>query len=150
MPRLRKTKHQRKIPKDKDIILEVGKLRIYFQNSYVIISLINDVLLGGLFFIGSLATLLNAAEWIRQWSYLVGAFLMVMRPVLKILRNIFIYDKDEFQKKVSEPNLLASNSKKEKSNKKYKEDYNYKDCEESKTRNEKIQEIKKQEKENKR
>ena len=90
MPKIQKKEHQRKTPKDKDIIWKVGKLRIYFQNYYMIISLINDVLLGGLFLIGSIATLLNSPEWIRQWSYLIGAFFMLMRPILKILSNIFI------------------------------------------------------------
>lgn len=142
MPRIRKKKHERKIPEDKDIIVKVGNLRIYFQNYYMIISLVNDVLLGGLFLIGSVATLLNAAEWIRQWSYLIGALLMLMRPILKILRNIFIYDKEEFQEKISDPNLLGREAGREDR----KDGGNYDGYEESKSREEKMKEIEKKEK----
>lgn len=118
MPKIRKKEHKRKIPKDKDIILKIGRLRIYFQNYYMIISLINDVLLGLLFFIGSVATLLNGPKWIKQWSYLIGALFMLMRPILKILGNIFIYDKEEFQEKVSDSDPSGTKAKKDKSHRK--------------------------------
>lgn len=98
--------------------------------------MLNDVLLGGLYLTGSIATILDSPKWIRQWSYLLGAFFMLMRPILKILRNVFIYDKKEFREKVTDTELLGSKSKE----KDLDEDY-----EESKSQKEKMEEIKKQE-----
>lgn len=62
----------------------------------------NDILLGALYVIGSLMSILDGPVWIRQWTYLAGGIFMLMRPVLKILRNIFIYDEQEFKNKVSD------------------------------------------------
>lgn len=146
MPKIRRKKHERQIPKDEDVVVKVGKLRIYFQNYYTIISLVNDVLLGGLFLIGSIATLLNAAGWIRQWSYLIGSLFMLMRPILKILRNVFIYDKEEFQDKITDPDLLGSESRKKQVAVRSEKDNE--DDAETKSRKEKMDEIKKQENEN--
>lgn len=106
MPKIKRKKHKRQPPKDEDIVLKTGRFRIYFQNYYTIISLINDILIGGLYLIGSIAVFLDGAKWISQWSYLAGAFFMLMRPTIKIIRNIFIYDKEEFKEKIKDPKLV--------------------------------------------
>lgn len=92
---IERKKYERKHFEAEDIIIKTGKFRIYFQNYYTIIALGNDILLGGLFFMGSLTTLLSGPAWIRQWAYLIASFFMLMRPTLRILRNIFIYNKDK-------------------------------------------------------
>lgn len=143
MPSLKKKKHELETPKDQDIIVKVGKFRIYFQNYYTIISLVNDVLLGGLFLVGSIATLLDASKWISRWSYFLGALFMLMRPVLRILRNIFIYDKKEFQEKITDPDLLGNKSETKDLHMREQEDSN--NYEENKSREEKMEKIKRNE-----
>ena len=101
MPEIERKKRDPKQSSAEDMVVKVGKFRIFFQNYYTILSLINDLLLGGLYFVGSLMTLLDGPEWVRQYSYFAGAFFMLMRPLLKIGQNIFIYDKQEFQKEVA-------------------------------------------------
>lgn len=92
MPEIKRKKKDPNQPKEKDIIVKVGRFRFYFQNYYTIISLSNDLLLGGLYTIGSLIMVFEGPQWISQYTYLAGSFFMLMRPVLKIFRNIFIYD----------------------------------------------------------
>lgn len=88
--------------KKEDLIVKLGKFRFYFQNYYTMISLANDILLGSLYLIGSIASILNGPSWIQKWSYLAGAVFLLMRPLLKIIRNVFIYDEEEFKNKVSD------------------------------------------------
>lgn len=100
MPEIKRKKREPKDYKAEDLIVKVGKFRFYFQNYYTIISLINDILIGALYVTGSIMSIINGPEWIRQWTYLVAAVFMLMRPILKIIRNIFIYDQQEFQNEV--------------------------------------------------
>lgn len=106
VPEIQRKKHERRQPKAEDVIVKTGKIRLYFQNYYTILSLGNDLLLGGLYFLGSLVTVFNGPEWVRQYSYLAGAFFMLMRPLLKIFRNVFIYRENEFQEKIASSEYL--------------------------------------------
>lgn len=124
-----------------DLIIKIGKFRFYFQNYYTIISLINDLLIGSLYFLGSIMSLINGPQWIQQWSYLAGAFFLFMRPILKIIRNIFIYDKKEFQNKVNDIGFDGQNIH-EKEVPQEKEDGDYG---ETKNQKEKMDEIHRQE-----
>ncbi len=101
MPEIKRKQREPKPPKAEDIIVKTSKFRIYFQNYYTILSLGNDLLLGGLYLLGSLTTVFNGPEWMREYSYLAGAFFMLMRPLLKIFRNIFISGVDaEYEDKL--------------------------------------------------
>ncbi|MDN6296361.1 MAG: YrhK family protein, partial [Alkalibacterium sp.] len=85
-----------------DLIVKLGKFRFYFQNYYTIVSLVNDILIGSLYLLGSITSVLEGPQWIQKWSYLAGALFLLMRPILKIVRNIFIYNKKEFQNEVND------------------------------------------------
>ena len=102
MPKIERRKSETKPPKDEDIIVKVGKYRFYFQNYYTIISLANDMLTGSLYFIGSLSNLLGANPMVGQILYILGGFFLLMRPILRILRNIFFYDEEQFQEEVGD------------------------------------------------
>lgn len=126
MPTIKRKKREPKETKAEDVIVKVSNFRFYFQNYYTLITLINDFLLGILFFIGSLATILEGPEWIRQYSYLVGAFFMIMRPIFKIMRNVFIYDKEEFQEQVLQADIFDGYRKQDSGNNQSKEKTNQK------------------------
>lgn len=139
MPEIKRKKREPKDYKAEDLIVKVGKFRFYFQNYYTIISLVNDILIGALYVTGSIMSIMNGPEWIRQWTYLAGAVFMLMRPILKIIRNIFIYDQQEFQNKVKDLGFDSPDQKKEA---KGEPDIDYG---ESKNQEEKMDEIHKQE-----
>lgn len=52
MPEIKHKEREPQLDKEEDVIIKSGRFRIYFQNYYTIISLINDILTGGLYFIG--------------------------------------------------------------------------------------------------
>ncbi|MDZ7834529.1 MAG: YrhK family protein [Alkalibacterium sp.] len=85
--------------KDEDIILKVGGFRLYFQNYYTIISLSNDLLTGVLYLSGSLIAAFTDLE--RLAMYLIFAsFFLLMRPIIKIGHNVFLYNKKEYEQDV--------------------------------------------------
>ena len=100
MPEIKHKEREPHLDKKEDVIIKSGRFRIYFQNYYTIISLINDILTGGLYFIGSISNILGAPVIIGNIAYLVGGFFLLMRPILKIFRNVFIYNEEEYQREV--------------------------------------------------
>src|SRR5690625_2403067 len=100
MPEIEKKEHKVDQPKDEDVIVKTGKFRFYFQNYYTLISLLNDILLGLLYLTGGLVSLFDGPALIANMSYVLGAVFLLLRPVIKIARNIFIYDKEEYEKEV--------------------------------------------------
>lgn len=98
IPKIEKHFYEPKPPKKEDIIIKIGKYRFYFQNYYRIISLVNDFLLGLLYFGGSLSNLLGGPKILGQILFLTGSFFLIMRPILKILRSISFYNEEKIQK----------------------------------------------------
>ncbi|WP_277631192.1 YrhK family protein [Atopococcus tabaci] len=83
MPEIKKKEREIGPEKEEDVVVKTGRFRIYFQNYYTVISLGNDLLTGGLYFIGSLANLLEAPDLVGQLMYIAGGFFLLMRPILK-------------------------------------------------------------------
>lgn len=118
MPKIEKREREVKPQKAEDVIVKVGKYRFYFQNYYTIISLANDLLTGGLYFVGSLSNLLGGPPIVGQILYILGGFFLLMRPILKILRNIFFYNEQQYQEEIVKPT-----EENEEEDKDYNEDY---------------------------
>lgn len=77
---------------EEDIEIKTGRFRLYFQNRYTLISLVNDILTGVFYIIGSLATLTDIPDIYGTYLYLIGGVFLTARPILKIFHNVFIYD----------------------------------------------------------
>lgn len=92
MPKINRREHEVKPKKEEDIIVKIGKYRFYFHNYYTILSLVNDFLMGALYFAGSLSNLLKGPAILGQILFLLGSFFLLMRPVLKMINNIFFYN----------------------------------------------------------
>lgn len=97
MPKIEKRTHQSEPPEYEDVIVKFGKYRFYFQNYYRIISLVNDLLLGTLYFGGSLSNLLDGPKILGQVLFLTGSFFLIMRPVLKLLHTIYFYNENKLE-----------------------------------------------------
>ncbi|WP_082220138.1 YrhK family protein [Jeotgalibaca dankookensis] len=114
MPEIKKKRYQSEPSEAEDVVIKAGKFRIYFQNYYTLISLGNDFLIGVLYLFGAIASMVDRIpDLFSQWTYVFGAIFLIARPLLKILRNVFIYDKNEFQEKVSDPQLFGDENKEE-------------------------------------
>ena len=61
-------------------------------NRYTLISLIVDFLTGIFYIIGSIASLTPIPDRYGTIFYLLGAIFLTIRPVLRILKNVFIID----------------------------------------------------------
>ncbi len=92
MPKIERKEHEVVPDKEEDIEIKTGRFRLYFQNRYTLISLVNDILTGVFYIIGSLATLTDIPDIYGTYLYLIGGVFLTARPILKIFHNVFIYD----------------------------------------------------------
>ncbi|MDV2683688.1 YrhK family protein [Alkalihalophilus lindianensis] len=95
---------KRKVPKIKNgeeyLDVKMGRMRIYFDKRYRVISTINDLLIGILFVVGSILNFFDEAEMIGLISYLAGSTFLVARPILRLMHSATlrkeIQDKDTY------------------------------------------------------
>lgn len=99
-PDVEKKEHDLGPEKEEDVIVKTGHFRIYFQNYYTMISLINDIFTGVLYLTGSLIQTFTDFGTLGNYLFIFASFFLLMRPILKILHNVFIYSEEEYQDKV--------------------------------------------------
>ncbi|UWS53177.1 YrhK family protein [Enterococcus faecium] len=99
MPKIKRNTHEIEIGKEEDIEIRGRRFRFYFQNRYTLISLAVDLLTGIFYIFGSLASLTKIPDRYGTYFYLAGAIFLTIRPILRIVRNIFIYDEKKARKK---------------------------------------------------
>lgn len=97
---IEKKKHDINPGKDEDVVIKMAGYRIYFQNYYTIISLINDILTGVLYLAGSLVQTFTDLDTLGMYLYIFASFFLLMRPVLRIAQYVYLYNKDEYEEDV--------------------------------------------------
>lgn len=100
MPTIETKEHDVNPRKDEDMIVKVGNFRLYFQNYYTIISLGNDLITGGLYLIGSLVQAFTDADRLGRYLFIFASFFLLMRPIIRIIHNIYLYRENQYRKKV--------------------------------------------------
>lgn len=114
-PEIETKEHDIDPGKDRDVIVKAGGFRLYFQNYYTLVSLINDLLTGTLYLTGSLLAAFTDYEQLSMYLYIFASFFLLMRPILKIVNNVFIYGEEDYQTQVlGEENKNGETSKKDK------------------------------------
>lgn len=149
MPTIETKEHDVSPGKEEDVIVKAGRFRIYFQNYYTIISLGNDLFTGILYLTGSLVQTFTDLDTVGMYLYIFASFFLLMRPILKIMHNVFLYSEEEYRSKIlgedtdksedraegdsekstkeveikSDPDEDKNNSDKEEIEKEYNDDY---------------------------
>lgn len=92
LPKIKRKAHEVETALEEDIEIQGKRFRLYFQNRYTILSLIVDLLTGFFYIIGSVAALTPISDRLGMYFYLAGSIFLTIRPILRILKNIFVYD----------------------------------------------------------
>lgn len=100
MPKVETKKHDLQPGKDEDMIIKVGTFRLYFQNYYTIISLANDIATGGLYLAGSLTQTFTSQQRVGMYLYIFASFFLLMRPIIRIVHNVYLYKENQYRKEV--------------------------------------------------
>lgn len=76
------------IDTDKDFEVQLGKHTIFFNKNYRYIFIINELILGIVFVVGSIFFLVESLKTAGIILFIVGSAQLFIRPVLKILHAI--------------------------------------------------------------
>lgn len=104
MPKIERKSHEVEAALEEDIEIQGRRFRLYFQNRYTILSLGVDLITGIFYILGSVAALTPIPDRFGMYFYLIGSIFLTIRPILRILKNIFIYDSVKAEKNGSNSN----------------------------------------------
>lgn len=116
MPKIERKTHEVENDMEEDIELKSGRFRIYFQNRYTLISLLNDLLVGLVYILGSISSLIGLPSIYGTYFYLAGGVFLILRPLIKIIHNIYIY-KDAEERREEERKEKEQEEKQQKEQK---------------------------------
>lgn len=116
MPKIERKTHKVENDTEEDIELKSGRFRIYFQNRYTLISLLNDLLVGLVYILGSISSLIGLPSIYGTYFYLAGGVFLILRPLIKIIHNIYIY-KDAEERREEERKEKEQEEKEQKEQK---------------------------------
>ncbi|WP_436372089.1 YrhK family protein [Cytobacillus sp. BC1816] len=73
-----------------NVHIEIGDYEMIIEKRYRIVSLINDLLLGVLYFIGSILFLTDVSQAVSISFFLAGSIMMIIRAGLNILKDLHV------------------------------------------------------------
>ncbi|MUK02762.1 hypothetical protein GM708_13010 [Vibrio cholerae] len=74
----------------RDLELEVGSKELVLHNRYEILSILNDVMIAVWFIIGSILFFSESTTTAGTWLFLAGSVELLIRPIIRLTRNIHI------------------------------------------------------------
>lgn len=76
---------------DSDIVVRFGHDELIIRNRYEVASIVNDILIGIWFLVGSVLFLYTGElATIGIWLFIVGSIEMLIRPVIRLFRRIHL------------------------------------------------------------
>jgi hypothetical protein len=73
-----------------DVHIEIGAYEMIIEKRYRVVSFINDLLLGVLYFIGSILFLTDVSQAVSISFFLAGSIMMIIRAGLNILKDLHV------------------------------------------------------------
>ncbi len=73
-----------------DLDLNLGPKELVLHNRYEILSILNDVLIALWFIVGSVLFFSESTATAGTWLFLAGSVELLIRPVIRLTRNIHI------------------------------------------------------------
>ena len=78
--------HDRKPP----LVLHVGHEELVIRQRYEVVSILNDILVGGWFLVGSVLFFYPAHNTLAVWMFVIGSVEMLIRPIIRLARRIHL------------------------------------------------------------
>lgn len=70
--------------------LHIGREELVIRQRYEVLSITNDIILGLLFLVGSFLFLNESTTIDGTWLFVVGSFMMLIRPVIRLTRRVHL------------------------------------------------------------
>lgn len=75
---------------DRPLIFRVGHDELVIRRRYEALSIVNDILIGLWFVVGSVLFFSPASTTAGTWLFLAGSLQLLIRPVIRLARNLHV------------------------------------------------------------
>jgi len=75
---------------DRSIEIRIGRDEIVLRKRYEVLSILNDILVGLWFVIGSILFFHESTTTAGTWLFLIGSIELLIRPVIRLVRRVHI------------------------------------------------------------
>ncbi|BCJ38153.1 hypothetical protein Athai_56560 [Actinocatenispora thailandica] len=72
------------------LVLHVGREELIIRQRYEVVSILNDILVGGWFLVGSVLFFFPARNNLAIWLFVIGSIEMLIRPLIRLARRIHL------------------------------------------------------------
>ncbi|MGM1017860.1 MAG: YrhK family protein [Actinomycetota bacterium] len=73
-----------------DLDLPIGRDEIVIRNRYEVLGIINDVVIGVLFLVGSILFFSPSTTTVGTWFFVVGSAQLLVRPCIRLTRRVHL------------------------------------------------------------
>lgn len=72
-------------------VVHVGHDELIIRQRYEVISIVNDILIGAWFIIGSFFFFSDALTYAGTWLFVLGSVEMLIRPTIRLVRRLHLH-----------------------------------------------------------
>ncbi|MFL1453043.1 YrhK family protein [Marinobacter sp. GN3S48] len=73
-----------------DVTIRFGHDELVIRQRYEVISIINDILIGTWFIIGTIFFFFPSLAYAGTWLFLLGSIEMMIRPIIRLARRVHL------------------------------------------------------------
>lgn len=77
-------------PSNSSVVIHVGREELVIRQRYETLAIINDILIGVWFLIGSFFFFSDTLSYAGTWLFVIGSAEMLIRPVIRLARRVHI------------------------------------------------------------
>jgi hypothetical protein len=82
--------YDKRADSNRDVVLHVGREELVIRHRYEVVSIINDLLIGVWFAIGSILFFNPDTSRAGTWLFLIGSVQLIIRPAIRLTRFIHL------------------------------------------------------------
>lgn len=72
-------------------VVHVGRDELIIRQRYEVISIVNDILIGTWFLIGSIFFFSDSLTYTGTWLFVLGSAQMLVRPTIRLTRRVHLH-----------------------------------------------------------
>ena len=89
------------------LTLDLGPEQLVINRRYEVASMLNDIMTGLWFVVGSIFFFYNSMQIPATWMFLIGSVQLLIRPIIRIARDVHLRRKPYSAEPAAEDNATA-------------------------------------------
>ncbi|MEK6462706.1 YrhK family protein [Pseudonocardia tropica] len=74
----------------RDLTLDVGRDELVIRRRYETLGIVNDILIGIWFLVGSILFFSDSTTYTGTWLFVIGSVELLIRPIIRLARHVHL------------------------------------------------------------